>query len=99
MAEWRPPTFVARDEVIAESNLLLGAPDIPLLESEDVFRITTMGLDWDIGVMIYEPADGGLIPLTHSHITSNPTTHLFISPCSFRSFAQIQKPAHPYEGS
>ena len=67
MAEsWRPPTFVPRDEVIAESNALLGAPDIPLVESEDVFRIATVGLDWDIGVMIYEPDDEHLIPLTNN---------------------------------
>ena len=67
MAEsWRPPTFVPRDEVIAESNALLGAPDIPLVESEDVFRIATVGLDWDIGVMIYKPDDEHLIPLTNN---------------------------------
>ena len=67
MAEsWRPPTFVPRDEVSAESNALLGAPDIPLVESEDVFRIATVGLDWDIGVMIYKPDDEHLIPLTNN---------------------------------
>ncbi|NND02352.1 MAG: hypothetical protein HKN91_06145, partial [Acidimicrobiia bacterium] len=52
---WHPPEFLSAEEVIAASKELLGAPDIPVTESEDVFRINEVGLEWDIGTMIYEP--------------------------------------------
>jgi len=29
-----------------------------IARKEDIFRITTLGLDWDIGVMVYGPASG-----------------------------------------
>ena len=32
-------------------------PDIRISETEDIFRITAVGLDWDIGVTVYEPTD------------------------------------------
>ena len=54
---WRPPTFVSREQVVEESTALLGAADIPHTESEDVFRITSLGLDWDLGVMVYQPTE------------------------------------------
>lgn len=53
---WHPPDFLSAEEVIATSEELLSAPDIPVTESEDVFRINEVGLEWDIGTMIYEPA-------------------------------------------
>ncbi len=43
---------------------MLGTPDIVTTETEDVFRISSVGLEWDIGIMVYEPIDEGLIPLT-----------------------------------
>jgi hypothetical protein len=54
---WQPPESIARDEVIARSDLVLARPDLPLRESEDVFRIAALGLDWDMGVRVYEPGD------------------------------------------
>ena len=54
---WQPPESIAREEVVARSAAILGQPDLPLRQSEDIFRIQALGLDWDLGVMVYEPAD------------------------------------------
>jgi hypothetical protein len=54
---WQPPESIARDEVVARSNAILAKPDLPLRQAEDIFRIHALGLDWDMGVTVYEPAD------------------------------------------
>jgi hypothetical protein len=54
---WRPPESIARDEIVARSEAILAKPDLPLRQTEDIFRIPALGLDWDLGVMVYEPAD------------------------------------------
>ena len=54
-ASWLPPRFVDRSDVIETSNAVLASPDTEIAESEDVHRITSVGLDWDIGVRIYQP--------------------------------------------
>ncbi|HEY4136176.1 MAG TPA: hypothetical protein VGO34_13295 [Alphaproteobacteria bacterium] len=56
-ASWTPPSDYSRAEVIAVSDRLLAQPDIPLKQTEDVFRIHEVGLDWDMGAMVYEPQD------------------------------------------
>ena len=56
-APWSPPHFVDRSDVIEMSDAVLSAPDTEIAESEDVYRITSVGLDWDIGVRIYAPRD------------------------------------------
>jgi hypothetical protein len=54
---WEPkPTYSAAD-VIEMDRQTRGLPDIEIVEREDVFRIRTLGLDWDIGVYVTEPAD------------------------------------------
>lgn len=55
--QWQPPSDVSRDELLKLSDDVLARPDIPLRQSEDVFRINALGLDWDMGVMVYEPED------------------------------------------
>jgi hypothetical protein len=60
-SDWVPPKEVARDEVIARSDAVLAKPDIALTETEDVFRVRALGLDWDMGVMLYAPRDAGKI--------------------------------------
>lgn len=57
MTVWEPPAQYSRDEVVAVSESVLGSPEIPLTQTEDVFRLNVVGLDWDLGVMVYEPAD------------------------------------------
>ncbi len=54
---WQPPSFLPREAVIAASDAVLAKYDIPITEWEDTFRIVSVGLDWDIGAMIYEPVD------------------------------------------
>jgi len=56
-AGWVPPAEYSRAEVIAISDRLLAQPDIPLKQTEDIIRIHEVGLDWDMGMMVYEPAD------------------------------------------
>src|SRR5579863_3473446 len=55
-APCQPPESVAREEIVARSNAILAKPDLPLRQSEDIFRIHALGLDWDLGAMVYEPA-------------------------------------------
>ena len=58
-SDWQPPERVSRDETIARSDAVLARPDLPLRQTEDIFRIQALGLDWDMGVTVYEPADAG----------------------------------------
>jgi hypothetical protein len=57
MTDWVPAPTVPREEVIAASAEILALPDIPYTEREDVFRIEALGMQWDIGVRVYEPVD------------------------------------------
>ena len=54
---WTPPDAIARDEVVARSEAVLALADIPLDIREDIFRIEALGLEWDMGVTVYEPRD------------------------------------------
>jgi hypothetical protein len=54
-ASWEPPESVPREQVVARSEAILAQPDLPLRQTEDVFRIHALGLDWDMGVTVYEP--------------------------------------------
>ena len=54
---WEPPEIFEHDDLIAASDDVLGRPDIAFSEKEHVFRINSLGLDWDIGVMVYQPDD------------------------------------------
>jgi len=60
---WTPPAEYSREEVIAISDRLLAQPDIPLKQTEDIFRIHEVGLDWDMGCMVYEPKDPSQIAI------------------------------------
>jgi hypothetical protein len=56
------PSKYPREEVVKTSESVLGRSDIKVRQNEDVFRIQCMGMEWDLGVMIYEPEDPGKIP-------------------------------------
>ena len=49
-SDWQPPQQVSREETIARSDAVLAKPDLPLEQTEDIFRIHALGLDWDMGV-------------------------------------------------
>jgi hypothetical protein len=54
-AYWSPPAAWPRAQVVATSDAVLARRPGEVNESEDIFRISALGLDWDIGVRVYEP--------------------------------------------
>jgi hypothetical protein len=52
---WQAPATLSREEVIARSQDVLARAPHKVEEREDIFRIPALGLDWDIGVRVYEP--------------------------------------------
>jgi hypothetical protein len=59
---WQPPEFVSREQCIKDTEEMLGKPDLQLKQTEDIFRINLLGMEWDLGMMVYEPDDLGRIP-------------------------------------
>jgi hypothetical protein len=60
---WRPPEFVTREQCVKDTEEVLGRPDIPIKRTEDIFRINVLGMDWDLGMVVYEPEDLKKLPL------------------------------------
>jgi hypothetical protein len=60
---WRPPEFVTREQCIKDTEEVLGRTDIPIKRTEDIFRINVLGMDWDHGMVVYEPEDPKQVPL------------------------------------
>jgi len=52
---WQPPATWSREQVVATSDAVLAKAAGAIKESEDIFRLSVLGLDWDIGVRVYEP--------------------------------------------
>jgi hypothetical protein len=52
---WVPRESYSRAETIGLSNETLSTTSIAIRKSEDIFRIHELGLDWDIGVAVYDP--------------------------------------------
>ena len=52
---WEPPAIVSEDEIVAVSNMVHDMPKAAIERRENIFRIEALGLDWDLGVMVYEP--------------------------------------------
>jgi len=59
---WQPPEFIAREQCIKDTEEILGKPDLQIKQTEDIFRINVLGMEWDLGMMVYEPNDAGRIP-------------------------------------
>ena len=59
---WTPPLRVSREACIQASEEIFSLPDIPLKQTEDIFRIRELEMDWDLGVRVYQPEDDGRIP-------------------------------------
>ena len=60
---WQPPEFVSREQCIKDTEDILAMPDIPIRQTEDIFRVNVLGMDWDLGMVVYEPEDTKRIPL------------------------------------
>ena len=52
---WQPPATWSREQVVATSDAVLGKPAGAVKEFEDIFRLSALALEWDIGVRVYEP--------------------------------------------
>jgi hypothetical protein len=59
---WEPPALVSCDDVLKIHHEIMAMPDMAIEIREDVFRIRALEMDWDIGVMVYEPKDRSKIP-------------------------------------
>jgi hypothetical protein len=87
---WTPPAFVSRGEIIRLSDNTLGRRDIPFETHEDIFRIHIGGMDWDIGAMIYEPADPSVVPVG----ADGKRAGVFLLHGGSGDFRQMEKLAH-----
>lgn len=52
----------SKPELVEISKKVLAMPDIPLRASEEIIRIRSLEMDWDIASMVYEPEDRSKIP-------------------------------------
>ena len=52
----------SKPELVEISKMVLAMPDIPLRASEEIIRIRSLGMDWDIASMVYEPEDRSKVP-------------------------------------
>ena len=52
---FEPPASYPREQVIAMSNAMLARPALPIDNGEDILRIDALGMEWDIGLRVYEP--------------------------------------------
>ena len=57
MSPFEPLKEMSREEVLARSDAVRAMPDVPTAETEDIFRIAALGLEWDMGAMLYQPSD------------------------------------------
>ena len=62
-AQWELPSGFTKPEILEISQEVLARPEIPFTVTEDIFRISALGMEWDVGGAIYEPTDPSRIPL------------------------------------
>ena len=61
-SSWQPPDVVSHEDVLKLHHEVSAMADLPITISEDLFRIRALEMDWDIGVLIYQPQDLSKIP-------------------------------------
>ena len=59
---WEPPSVISREGVVKLDREVAARSTLPVRVYEDIFRIQSLELDWDIGIVIYEPQDLTSIP-------------------------------------
>ncbi len=52
---WKPPARISYRDVLASAQAVVRRPSGKLRKKEDIFRISELGLEWDMGVMVYDP--------------------------------------------
>jgi hypothetical protein len=58
---WRPPARISRKDILTTSRAVLGRRSGRVRRREDIFRIHELGLDWDMGVHVYDPQQNSTI--------------------------------------
>jgi len=61
-SSWQPPDVVSHEDVLKLHHEVSAMADLPITISEDIFRIRALEMDWDLGVLIYQPQDLSKIP-------------------------------------
>jgi len=61
-SSWQPPDVVSPEDVLNLHHEVSAMADLPITVGEDIFRIRALEMDWDIGVLIYQPQDLSKIP-------------------------------------
>ena len=56
---WQPPALVSLAETLDLHRQVTALPDLPIQIRQEIFRIGALEMDWDIGVVVYEPQDAG----------------------------------------
>ena len=59
---WEPAAILSREDVRRLYDDVASTPNLPLRIHEDIFRIEALAMDWDIGVVIYEPKNSAGVP-------------------------------------
>jgi alpha-beta hydrolase superfamily lysophospholipase len=59
---WEPPAAVSFADVVKVHDEVSALPDLPIEVGEDVFRVSELDMDWDIGLVSYRPQDANRIP-------------------------------------
>ena len=54
---WEPPATVALEEVLDLDHQVAALPNRSINIREDIFRIRELEMNWDIGVVVYEPQE------------------------------------------
>jgi hypothetical protein len=59
---WEPQAVVSREHALQLHRSVMAMPTRPIQSREDIFRLHELKMDWDIGVVIYEPQEASRIP-------------------------------------
>lgn len=62
-SSWAPPAQVTFDQVLKLNDEVLALADLPIEEGEDIFALSELDMDWDIGVVSYQPKVKEKIPI------------------------------------
>lgn len=62
-SSWEPPAALSLEQVFQLDRQVASMPDLSVLIHEDIFRIRELEMDWDIGVVVYDPENADNIPI------------------------------------
>ena len=62
-SSWEPPAALSLEQVSQLDRQVASMPDLSVLVHEDIFRIRELEMDWDIGVVVYDPENADNIPI------------------------------------